>query len=340
VNLSTPTPISLIEHELSTIPCIIFHLVTSSSAVDRLTYALKVQFNFSQGHGKGASVQLAYHSITWGGVVGHAQGVTSAKDLYYLAYGSMEQAVRDIAAAGYTGTEMFDGNLAAYADRPDELRGLLSDNGVELVSVYTGAGFVYPDVLPDELDKVRRACELAATFGASRLVVGGGARRAAATPASDYDRLAAALDEVHDLASAHGLVASYHPHLSTIVESPEELEQLLPRTQIGFCPDTAHLAAGGGDPAAVIRRYRDRLALVHLKDVRLDPLEFLPLGQGSLDFADILSAVRETGYDSWLIVELDSYAGDPLEAAKISKAYLEQLLSSRAPDPATTSPSR
>jgi inosose dehydratase len=128
--------------------------------------------------------------------------------------------------------------------------------------------------------------------------------------------------------------------LSTIVESPEELEQLLPRTQIGFCPDTAHLAAGGGDPAAVIRRYRDRLALVHLKDVRLDPVEFLPLGQGSLDFADILSAVRETGYDSWLIVELDSYAGDPLEAAKISKAYLEQLLSSRAPDPATTSPSR
>jgi inosose dehydratase len=93
-------------------------------------------------------VQLGYHSITWGGVVGHAQGVTSAKDLYYLTYGSMEQAVRDIAAAGYTGTEMFDGNLAAYADRPDELRGLLAENGVELVSVYTGAGFVYPDVLP------------------------------------------------------------------------------------------------------------------------------------------------------------------------------------------------
>src|SRR4029450_2805438 len=42
-------------------------------------------------------MQLAYHSITWGGVVGHAQGVTSPKDLHYLAYGSMEQAVRDIA---------------------------------------------------------------------------------------------------------------------------------------------------------------------------------------------------------------------------------------------------
>lgn len=271
-------------------------------------------------------MQFGYHTITWGGVVGHAQGVTSVKDLHYIAYGSMEQAVKDIASAGYTGTEMFDGNLAAYADRPDELRGLLSGNGLELVSVYTGANFIYPEILPDELDKVRRSCELAVTFGASRLVVGGGARRAAGTRPDDYDRLAAALDEVHELAAAHGLVASYHPHLSTIVESPDELAQLLPRTQIAFCPDTAHLAAGGGDPAALIRQYGERVAHVHLKDVQLDPLNFLPLGQGSLDFADILRAVVEVGYDSWLLVELDAYDGDPLEAAQISKAYLDELL--------------
>ncbi len=37
-----------------------------------------------------------YHSIT-GGVVGHAQGVTSGKDLFYRANGSMPQALRDIA---------------------------------------------------------------------------------------------------------------------------------------------------------------------------------------------------------------------------------------------------
>jgi hypothetical protein len=67
-------------------------------------------------------MRLAYHSITWGGVVGDATGVTSVKDLYYRAYGSMEQAIRAIGAAGYEGTEMFDGNVATYADRPDDLR--------------------------------------------------------------------------------------------------------------------------------------------------------------------------------------------------------------------------
>jgi inosose dehydratase len=238
----------------------------------------------------------------------------------------MEQAIRDISSAGYAGTEMFDGNVAAYADRPDELRELLSRARLELVSVYTGANFIYADILPDELYRVERAAELAVTFGAERLVVGGGARRAAGTTDADYDRLADALDRVTDIAEAHGLTASYHPHLSTIVESPDELDRLLPNTRIGFCPDTAHLAAGGGDPAALIRRYPDRIKHVHLKDLHKETGEFLPLGEGDLDFADIVRAVRESGYDSWLMVELDSYSGDPRDAALLSKAYLDKLL--------------
>jgi inosose dehydratase len=269
-------------------------------------------------------MHLGHHTITWGGVVGDATGVTSVKDLYYRTAGSMEQAFRDIAAAGYTGTEMFDGNLADLG--PERVRGLLAETGLSLVSVYTGANFIYDEILPDELHRVQRACALAQAAGAQRLVVGGGARRASGTTDQDYDRLAQALDQVVDLAEDAGLSATYHPHLTTIVESPTELERLLPQTRIGFCPDTAHLAAGGGDPAALIRRYPDRVRHVHLKDVRLDPFAFLPLGQGELDFRDILRAVQEAGYDSWLLVELDSYDGDPAEAARISKSYLDGLL--------------
>ncbi|MGC0238269.1 sugar phosphate isomerase/epimerase family protein [Arthrobacter sp. SD76] len=168
---------------------------------------------------------------------------------------------------------------------------------------------------------------MAANFGAERLVVGGGARRAAGTTEEDYRRLGEGLDKVTDIAESFGLSASYHPHLSTIVESPDELDKLMPLTRIGFCPDTAHLAAGGADPAAVIRKYPDRIRHVHLKDFQQAPFTFLPLGQGELDFPDIIAAIRESGYDSWLMVELDNYDGDPREAAAISKKYLEELLS-------------
>ena len=271
-------------------------------------------------------MRLGYHSITWGGVVGAPQGVTSIKDLFYLSHGSVPDAVRDIGSVGYEGVEVFDGNLAAFADRPDELTGVLADSGVELVSVYTGANFVYADVLPDEMHRIRTACELASRFGAGRLVVGGGARRAAGTTDEDYDRLAKGLDAVVDLAAEHGLVASYHPHLGTIVEAPDELDRLMERSRIGFCPDTAHLAAGGCDPAAAIRRYADRLEHVHLKDWSRSSGQFLPLGAGDLDLADVVRAVREADYDSWLIVELDSYDGDPRVAAEQSLAHLRGLL--------------
>lgn len=271
-------------------------------------------------------MQLGYHTICWGGVVGDATGVTSVKDLYYRTPGSMATALADIAAAGYTGVEMFDGNVADHADQPAVLQGLLADAGLELVSVYTGGNFVYADLLDDELHRVTHAADLARQFGASNLVVGGGARRASGTTEADYRALAAALDRVTDIAEQRGLTACYHPHLSTIVESPDELDRLMPRTRIGFCPDTAHLVAGGGDPAALIRRYPDRVRHVHLKDVSLEPLAFLPLGQGVVDFADVRAALLEIGYDGWLVVELDSYDGDPAEAAQLSKAYLDRLL--------------
>ena len=270
-------------------------------------------------------MRLGYHSITWGGVVGAPQGVTSLKDLYYLSNGSVSDAVRDVAAAGYAGVEVFDGNLAGLADNPELLTDVLAETGIELVSVYTGANFIYRDALADELHRVESACRLAARFGASRLVVGGGARRAGGTTPEDYDLLGAGLDAVADLAAEHGLEASYHPHLGTMVETPDELERIMQGTRIGFCPDTAHLAAGGGDPAALIRRYPDRLRHVHLKDISLATQQFLPLGQGDLDLADVVRAVREAGYDSWLIVELDAYDGDPRKAAEISRAHLAEL---------------
>jgi len=271
-------------------------------------------------------MRIGYHTITWGGVVSDPVGVTSVKDLFYRAHGSMERAIVDIAHAGYEGIEMFDGNVADFADRPGRLRGLLADTGLELVSVYTGANFVYDDILPDELHKVSWAAELAAQEGATHLVVGGGARRARGTTGQDYGKLATALDKVMEIAESKGLSACYHPHLTTIVESPDELDQLFSRTSIGFCPDTAHLFAGGGDPAALVRKYPERIQHVHLKDARVNPLRFLPIGEGDIDFGAVLAALLEVGYDGWLMVELDSFDGNPRDAAVISKSYVDKLI--------------
>ena len=80
-------------------------------------------------------MRLGYHTITWGGVVGDATGVTSVKDLFYRVNGPMDRAIADIASLGYEGVEMFDGNVADYADRPDQLRDMLASATPALASM-------------------------------------------------------------------------------------------------------------------------------------------------------------------------------------------------------------
>ena len=75
-------------------------------------------------------MQLGYQTITWGGVVGQAQGVTSVKDLYYQTYGNTEKALEDIASVGFTGIEIFDGNLLEYEHKAEVFKALLAKHNL------------------------------------------------------------------------------------------------------------------------------------------------------------------------------------------------------------------
>ncbi|MEA2269128.1 MAG: inosose dehydratase, partial [Solirubrobacteraceae bacterium] len=212
-------------------------------------------------------MRLGHQTNAWGGVVGHPAGVTSVKDLFYLTPGDTLAAFGEAAAAGYAGVEVFDGDLAEHAGDLGRVRRALDEHRLALIGVYSGANLVFEDILPEELWRVGRACEWAAELGAEHLVLGGGAQRVRPPTDADYDRMAASIDEVVRLAERHGLVASFHPHMGTTVQSPEQIERLLSRTGVNLCPDTGHLQAGGGDPVELVHTYRDRIAYVHIKDI-------------------------------------------------------------------------
>lgn len=266
------------------------------------------------------NMKLSYMTNTWGGVVGHPGGVVSIKDVYYLANGSTEQALKDIASAGYRGFEIFDGNLMQYEQRPAEFKQLMESTGLALVGVYTGANFIFKEIWGEEKYKIEKVAKLAAEFGAEHLVFGGGAVRSDGIRESDYDVMAESLEEAAAIAKKYGLTPSYHPHLGTCVEAPDQLDKIMERTSIALCPDTAHIEAGGGDPVEVVRKYADRIKYIHFKDYKDG--EFLPLGEGNQKFAEMVDILRGKGYDGWITVELDSYP-DPLKGAQISKAYLK-----------------
>jgi inosose dehydratase len=273
------------------------------------------------------AAKLAYHANCWGALGGNAVGVTSITQLTYRTFGDMELAIREIGEAGYAGIELFDGNLLDYEGRYEALRAALKQSGLALVAVYSGANFIFGDILGEELARIERAAVAAAELGAVHLVVGGGAKRAKGRESDDFKRLGAALDKVVDIAGKAGLTAHYHPHLSTIVEGADEVREIFRHTAINFCPDTAHLAAAGADPAGQIREFRDRISYVHLKGLSREPFGFTPLDRGDLAMAPILAALGETGFSGWITTELDAWP-DPKEGAALSLRYLQRNLQS------------
>jgi inosose dehydratase len=269
--------------------------------------------------------KLGYHTNCWGALGGNAVGVTSIKDLFYRTFGDMGRATREIGEAGYAGVELFDANLVDHEDDIAGFRAMLQAAGVSLVAVYSGGNYIFPDILEEELWRAEKAARLAAEAGAEHLVVGGGAKRSTGVRDGDHERLAASLDRVCDIAERHGLKAHFHPHLTTIAENPEQIEKVFARSRIDFCPDTAHLAAGGGDPAALIRRYAERISYVHLKGWQKTPFAFTPLGEGDLDMAPIVQALVDIRYRGWVTVELDAHP-DPAGAAKTSARWLADAM--------------
>lgn len=269
-------------------------------------------------------MRLGYMTNAFGPLVGSGGGVTNAKDIRYLTMCDDREAMKIIKEAGFDCIEVLDGNLTKYENNLNELEDMLKENELELMSVCIGANFIYKDALEDEMAHVEEVCKLAAELKATYLVVCGGAIRKNGIREGDTKLLAEGLEELEKVANQYGLIACFHPHLGSIAEKPQEIDQLLSCSNIKVCPDLAHLAAGGYNPIEFLEKYYDRIALIHLKD--LNENGFAPLGKGNLDVEGAISYAKSRGYDGDWLVELDGYEGDAKEACKISYEFLKKHL--------------
>ncbi len=142
------------------------------------------------------------------------------------------------------------------------------------------------------------------------------------------------IDELKPLAAAcaqRGMRFSYHNHHMEFLRLPDGrlwLQALYEDTDSDtLCAelDTYWVQEGGGDPARWIRRLPGRQPLLHLKDRMITPegqVRMAPIGEGVLDWYDILSAAREAGVEFALVEQDDCYGMDPVDALAISYRFL------------------
>jgi len=121
----------------------------------------------------------------------------------------------------------------------------------------------------------------------------------------------------------HGPEDDHFPSPYAVREAVEGYD-----SRIGLCIDVGHTARAGVDPAEAIRRCRDRLHDVHLKDLDTTAREgrSVEMGRGVLDVGAILEALLEIGYPHLVSFEYEKDPEDPLPGLAESVGYVRGVL--------------
>jgi inosose dehydratase len=235
-----------------------------------------------------------------------------------------ERVLAEMAHLGLRHTEL--GALGWLPLDGTQVRERLAPYDLDLVAGFVPVVVHEPDLAPTRAHALAAARQLAdagATTFVAAIVTDLDWSAPVALDDDGWQRLGAHLREIADLVAAEaGLELVLHPHVGTLVENAEDVEQALAHTDVPWCFDSGHLLIGGVDPIAFIRDHAQRIAHVHLKDVDADLAArvrdksmtlvgatqaglFRPLGEGDARIDEVVALLDEAGYGRWLVLEQD-----------------------------------
>lgn len=127
------------------------------------------------------------------------------------------------------------------------------------------------------------------------------------------------LDPMGQKVCFHPVSADY-----TAVPGVKAVEYLLEHMpELDVCLDLYHLNRNCTDMPGFIRRYGNRICMVHFKDSRAG--ELVPAGQGDTDWSGVVKACVEVGVP-YGFVEQEQWNRDPYDCMKEAMDWLEQEL--------------
>jgi len=213
-----------------------------------------------------------------------------------------------------TGMRHFDGR------QPARYRDLYAEMEIVPLGLHSGGQFWDPAAAEAERRKLSDAVKFASEVGFAWMVVSGN-KAETVDSMRDADET---YSQIGQQCREAGLRFAYHNHNWELADDAEILDALVQSTSaddVSLVLDIAWAHVGGHDLADLVRRYGDRVAYLHIKDVAAG--KFCELGTGKVDLDAVLTLADEYGIE-WLVVEQDYTSLTAEESMSINRRFLSE----------------
>jgi len=263
-----------------------------------------------------------------------------------------ERVMDTLAETEVTGIELtfapggIDSALRAFGSA-EAFRRELDARGLAVVSAFIADSdapdWRHGDNLPAIVADAERRATFLAEAGAELLVAGlpmratYGTRPPFFVDAAYMTRMADIAHAVGEAVSRYGVKLAFHTESNSTLWYERDIDLFMTLTDpryVWLCPDSCHIALGGGDPVAVASRHTPRIALAHWKDA-VSPIDthltiddtiyaqqqpyMTELGTGIVDWNGWAKAMSGTPGAHTILIELDE-APDPISALRAGTA--------------------
>jgi len=231
--------------------------------------------------------------------------------------GTLEEKFEAIAAAGFTGVEIFENDLLSYSGSPADAKRIAGDLGLEIVTFQPFRDF---EGLPEParsraFARAERKFDLMQELGTDLLLI---CSNVAPDALGGIDRAAEDFRLLGEKAAARGLRVGFEAlawgrHINDYRDAWEVVRRA-DHPSVGLVLDTFHALARKTDLKAIRAIPRDRIFLVQVADAPLLDMDYLNWsrhfrclpGQGDLPLDDFMDALGATRFDGILSLEIFS----------------------------------
>ena len=257
---------------------------------------------------------------------------------------SFADAVARLAAIGYRGVEVMADVPHAWPayllpEQKQALRDALAANGLAVSNVnafmmhavndrrqkYWHPSWIEPDphYRRIRVDHTRRALTLAKELGAKCITTEPGGPLEGRQWSECLKLFIEMLKPVVEHAEKEQVLLLVEPEPDLLIETADQYLEFASKISspfLGLNFDIGHSYCVKDEPPETIHRLGKLIRHVHLEDIAPTRVHhhMIP-GEGAIDFGATLKALKDTGYDGWVTIELYTCHENPDHAAKVAR---------------------